>query len=411
MRPLLLACAGVFLLAFLAGLSFVRLSGDLNRRAEGDGPYYSGLAVSLAAGKGYVLARSPWPEAPHLGRLPAWPFLLSLPLRVFPQAGEFAVLRISAVFFHALASALLLCLAYQFWKSLRVAAAAGVMLALYPPAYALLNEGYPEPCWLALTLVGILLVRRGGAAQLPGALLAGVAVLVRSNFLILPFTAAAAGWILRPRNFPRPLRSLTLLAVFLLPPGLWVLRNYSVSGAFPVLSALEGETFYGGNNAVTAGDWRHWGYWIFPDRIPGETPKQKLAQTMDEAGLNRYYRHKGLSFLKQNWELIPKMEAGKLVRGFVPVPFVPRLGSYLGSLFRLGLFAAFLVLLLRHGPADLWYSTLLWAVFLVVLVTTLVFYGSARFTFCLEPFMMPPVAAFLFGRGSAVGEGRRSTPR
>lgn len=80
MRPLLLACAGVFLLAFLAGLTFVRLGGELDRPAGGDGPYYSGLAQSLAQGKGYVLARSPWPEAPHLGRLPAWPFLLSLPM-------------------------------------------------------------------------------------------------------------------------------------------------------------------------------------------------------------------------------------------------------------------------------------------------------------------------------------------
>ncbi|MCL6543975.1 MAG: hypothetical protein K6T61_02025 [Bryobacteraceae bacterium] len=404
-RPLLLACAAVFLLAFFAGLSFARLGGELDRPAGGDGPYYSGLAQSLAQGKGYILARSPWPEAPHLGRLPVWPFLLSLPMRVFPEAGEFAVLRISAVFFHALASALLVCLTYQFWKRLRVAAAAGVMLALYAPAYGLLSDGYPEPCWLALTLAGILLIRRGGASQFAGALVAGVAVLVRSNFVILPLTLAVAAWVWRPNRFPRAARCLGLLALFLIPSGLWVLRNYAVSGAFPVLSAMEGETFYGGNNAVTAGDWQYWGYWVFPDRIPGETPKQKLAQAMDEAELNRYYRRKGLSFLRANWGSIPKMVLGKLVRGFVPVPVVPRLTSFLGSFFRAALLGAFLLLVLRHGPADRWYSTLLWAVFLVVLVTTLVFYGSARFTFCLEPFLIPPVAAVLFGRGAGDGEG------
>lgn len=308
------------------------------------------------------------------------------------------MLRVSAVFFHALASALLVCLTYQFWKSLRAATAAGLMLALYAPGYAFLNDGYPEPCWLALTLAGVLLIRRGGAAELGGALLAGVAVLVRSNFAILPLTLAVAAWAWRPNRFPRAARCLVLLALFLIPSGLWVLRNYAVSGAFPVLSAMEGETFYGGNNAVTAGDWRYWGYWVFPDRIPGETPKQKLALAMDEAELNRYYRHKGLSFLRANWESIPKMVVGKLVRGFVPVPFVPRLTSFLGSFFRAALLGAFLFLVLRHGPADRWDSTLLWAVFLVVLVTTLVFYGSARFTFCLEPFLMPPVAAVLFGR-------------
>lgn len=88
----------------------------------------------------------------------------------------------------------------------------------------------------------------------------------------------------------------------------------------------------------------------------------------------------------------------KLGRGFIPVPFVPRLSSYLGSLFRAALLGAFLFLVLRKGVADRLYLTVVSAVFLAVLITTLVFYRSARFTFCLEPFLIPPVAAYLCSR-------------
>lgn len=395
MRRIHAAAVLAFLAALIAGLCFLRLGGPLNRPASGDGPYYSGLAHSLASGQGYVLQRSPWPEAPHLGRLPLWPLILSFAMRLHPGAGEFAVLRAMTVFCHALACALLVYLTFLVWNDWAAATLAGFMLAGYAPAYAFFGDGFPEPCWLALFVAGLLLIAGDGWRRPLGALMLGLTVLVRSNYVILPFALLPAIWLFRPPGVPSARRGLLLTALFLLPASFWMLRNFSVSGAFPLLSAMEGETFYGGNNAVVSRVSSHWGGWLYPDQIPGEKPKQELARSMSEAELNRYYRSKGLEFLRGHPGAVPGLLLGKLVRGFLPVPFVARTDSYVGSLFRILLVILFFYSLRRGESLSAWYASLLAAVFLVVCVTTLIFYGTFRFTYCLEALLIPPVAAFL----------------
>lgn len=84
----LLGSLGAFMLAAGAGIAVEAARGSLGRAAQsgeagGDGPFYISLARSMAAGRGYVSDNTPWPNSPHLSRLPLWPWLLQ------PRAGCF----------------------------------------------------------------------------------------------------------------------------------------------------------------------------------------------------------------------------------------------------------------------------------------------------------------------------------
>jgi len=250
----------------------------------GDGPYYIGLAKSLASGRGYCLRESFWPNQPNVSRSPLWPAMLSAPAFLFPNANGDAILRFTGAALHAVSAVLIVLLTFQLTGSLAGSALAGAFLGLYPPAVALVSGGYSELAFLAVTLAGVILVFEGGKLSYAGTLLTGIGVLARSNYVLLPAALFAVTAFLRPKALLgwRNLR-LWLIggAVFSLPAALWVARNYAVSGCFPVLSALEGETLYGGNNERVASDLSVWGYWIMPDEIPGEKTKRELAQSRD----------------------------------------------------------------------------------------------------------------------------------
>jgi len=207
------------------------------------------------------------------------------------------------------------------------------------------------------------------------------------------FAIAALLW--RPELHRYYRRFLVLTVVFALPPAFWIIRNYEVSGAFPLLNAMEGETFYGANNAVVASDLDEWGYWVFPDLIPGEVPKQVLGKRMTEAELNRYYENKGMAFVRSHLIAYPRLTLGKLIRGFLPMPWVPRVTTYLASLPRLLLYIAFFWSLRSRIISNATFALLMIALLLVTIVTTVIFYGNSRFTLCLEPYMICCVAAWL----------------
>jgi hypothetical protein len=119
-----------------------------------------------------------------------------------------------------------------------------------------------------------------------------------------------------------------MAALFWLPSAIWIFRNYAASGEFPVLSTIEGATLYGSNNDYVASDLSVWGYWVFPNEIACEPSLKELAQTMTERQADVYYHRKGVAFLKTHWFAIPRLELGKLIRAFVPVPWVVAWPSY-----------------------------------------------------------------------------------
>ena len=205
----------------------------------------------------------------------------------------------------------------------------------------------------ALACIGIV---RGGGHLYWAALVFGLSCLVRQFFVLFPFCILALMLLRRltSRESPSPftVRGLVIGGLlFMVPVVAWCYRNYTVTGHAPVLSTLRGETFYGSNNPVVANDLLAWGYWIMPDKIPGEARKEDLARTMTDFELDRYYFQKGMHYLRSNWFGLPRHLVGKLVRGYVPVPWVPRWESYISFSFRMLLYVLFLFTLGSALPA------------------------------------------------------------
>jgi hypothetical protein len=174
-----------------------------------------------------------------------------------------------------------------------------------------------------------------------------------------------------------------------------VVRNYSLSGE-PILSTIEGETLYGANNEFVANNLAYWGYWVFPNEIPGEIPKNVLAKSMSERGNDLYYHRKGMAFLKSHVRDLPRLELGKLIRSFVPVPWVPNTATDAVFFVRGLLYLGVLLSLRTLYRMDERYRLIVSGKFLVLLVTVLIYYGTYRFTFCVEVFLIPAVVVWFF---------------
>jgi hypothetical protein len=398
---------GVFGFGLIVAFAAALTRGPLNRVPDGDGRFYSALAKSMAEGRGFVLDRSPWPTVPHLSRLPLWPVLDTPGRWLFPHADEYIVLRVTAIIVHALGAALLSLLTYRLWRDPLSSWLAGILLAAYIPALALAEDGLSEPAFVMTAIGGCILLFEDDWKQVTGAFLFGLAVLARSNFVILPFTAIPVGLFWRPLAHLSWKRALILSLAFLTPAALWTLRNYWVSGEFPILNGMEGEALYGSNNVVAATNLDSWGDWVFPDMIPGETPKQQLGKQMGEAQLDRYYRREAVAYFRATWRSYPRLILGKVIRGFIPVPWKASKVSYLIQLSRLSLYVI-LFLAVRDGVVrnDL-FTIVLIGMLLATLITTVLFYGSFRFNFCFEPLLLCCIAVWLVARWR---NRRRSEP-
>ena len=378
------------------GLAFAR---GIGRGMNSDAAYYLQLAENLSAGKGYVLTHDTyWPNQPTMRRLPGWPLLTAAGLRLIPGDATATKMRIVALLTNVAAACMLCILTYGLIRDPVISALAGLLYAAHPAALHFADVGLSEPLFVLLVASGVCCLFRGGWWIAGGLLLEGLACLVRANFVLwLPLVALGAAVYQLWKKPPRlPARAPILIAgavLFLLPPLAWTARNYQHTGAFPVLSTLRGQTFYGGNNSVTANDFRMWGYWVFPDQIPGQTPMAELARSHSEHELDRYYYGKGKEYIAGNLSDMPRLLLGKLVRAYVPIPFVPRLDSYIASLYRWLLYAGALMGLIAAWrttrPA---YAISLTAMMITNLAVVLLFWGYVRFAFALEVFFLPYTA-------------------
>lgn len=389
--------AAVFLIGALLDFSAVAVTRPL-RPLDGDAPEYLSIAQMLANGKGFVAPLSPWPTQPTMARSPLWPAVIAAALRLFPNRNPRAVLRCLTAFLNVLTCLVLYLLTFLLTSDSRLSTAVGLAAAVYPASLFLVISGYCEILAVLTLCLGFLAVLSGGYWVYVGALLLGLVPLVRSNFIIFPFCVLCL-WIVtsRDRNritqLPELLRVAFACLLFALPPLFWLARNYEISDRFPILSTLEGETLYGSNNPVVANQFAEWGYWVMPNRIPGELPLWELARTMSEVQVNDYYHQKAVGFWMGHWPILPKLILGKLVRGFVPIPFKPRPESYIVFFFRAVIYLGLLLALRKSLHMYPTYMYLYGSTFLIILITTVIYYGTYRFSFFLELPALPLIAS------------------
>ena len=365
-----------------------------------DGSQYLHLARSMAAGQGFKDADDLWPLSPDIDRMPGWPAIIAAGLKIAPWASPEAVDRFANALCLALAGMFFAVAVRYLGARPLIATLAGLAVALSPMLVYLSVDGMSEPSFVLLVALALACMLAGGRWIYLGAVAMGCAALVRSAALpVVPAAAVLAlfaqksrRWLIDPSNRPRCLLVAVLVA---LPPGLWLVRNYAVSGRFPLFSALEGEVLYGSNNEVVANDLYEWGYWIVPSRIPGEPPKPSWCNVFhSNAELNDYYHRKAMEWIRGHLSSMPRLELGKFVRAFVPVPWVPLLPSYLAFSGRFLLYVlAALLLPFWWRKTALPYVLLFAGMTLVHLWTTAVYYGCSRFTYCFfEVFLIPCIA-------------------
>lgn len=387
------------------------LTWGLSRSMESDAHYFLQAAQSLVAGQGFRIHDTFWPDEPAMSRSPGWPFVVSLALRCAPSTSPDLIMRCLALALNSLVAILVFLLTKRLIGRQSVALLAGLGYAIHPVALSLAYEGASEPLFVFAVLGGVLLLLRDrvssvrcqggeGGGQVSGFILLGLACLVRPNFLPwIVFFACLLVWRqpIFPFRFPLfSLRSALCALLFLAPSFLWAVRNYQVCGHFPVLSTLRGQTFYGGNNPTVAEWGKYWGYWVFPNAIPGEKTMAELATTLTEYEVDEYYTSKGKRYLGENLQAMPRLLAGKLVRAYAPVPWTLTWGSGAVSAFRWCLYLVAAVGIWRlWRETDNLYKAIFGAMVLANVTTVLVFWGCARFAFPLDPFLLPFAAATL----------------
>ena len=383
----------VVVCAAIVSFTAVALNGP-GAPLSGDAPEYLSIAQSLAQGHGYMAPLSPWPTQPALGRAPIWPIVNAAVLRVLPAAEPHALLRYTTAVVNTFVCLSIFILTFQITNERNLSMISGIAASLYPVSLFLTVSGACEVLALLLMVSAFIAVITRGVGLYIGSLLFGILVLVRTNFVIFPACAVFALFFFkRDLTKVRLRRVIAGMLLFAAPSLVWCVRNYRISGRFPLLSTIEGETLYGSNNAVVASNTIEWGYWIMPDQIPSERRLRDLARTMSEIQVNDYYHGQAVSFLRSNWADIPKLILGKLIRGFVPIPFRPRLASYLVFGCRAILYAALLWSLASSWHLiDPIYRWLCSSALLVTLATTIIYYGNYRFTYLVELLALPFIA-------------------
>lgn len=400
-KPYTAGLVVIFVCAFLVNM-VVGVKGGLARPMQSDASYYLKIASSLAQGQGFMLHEGFWPNTPTMSRSPAWPFVVSGVLRLFPSVSPDLAMRLLALGLNAGLAVLVAGLAFRITRKMGVAMVAGLAYVIHPVALYLAYEGESEILFLILAVGGTSFLLSTSRWRWLGFLLLGSASLVRANFVLwivfFAILSAALMLLFRDQISRRWVwQGILAVILFLLPPMLWAGRNYHVCGHFPVFSTLRGQTLYGGNNPVVANDLEYWGYWIFPNSIPGETPMVTLSETKSEFEVDCYYYSLGKKYIRDHWFSMPRLLLGKVIRAYVPVPWKPNWGSYAVSAYRWLLYGLAVVglCLIGRGVGRV-YGTVISAMLVTNVITVLVFWGCGRFAFAVEPFLLPFAAVAIW---------------
>ena len=394
---------GVLIVALVVNFG-LGLGAGIDRPMTSDSLYFRHLAENMAAGEGYIIKEGFWPADPSMRRLPGWPAVILAAIKLVPFASPDAVMRSLDLLINSLTALILFLLTFRILKRKAPAFIAALIYIIHPSALHSAYMGLSEPLFVFLVAGGILLLLNWPRpSALAGFILLGSACLVRANFVLwIGFFAVFCGLrLLYARVLPdRKLMGLAAISVilFCLPSSLWMLRNSRVCGHFPVMSTIRGQTFYGGNNEVVAEDLGLWGYWIFPDSVPGETPMRELASTKSEYEVDDYYFRKGTAFVERNIRDMPRLWLGKMIRAFVPIPWKFSFGSWAVCVFRWLIYiGALLGLRIGWRGVPRGYNAFLLSTVAVTVITVLGFWGCSRFAFAMEPFLLPIAGAGVAG--------------
>lgn len=383
-----------------------------------------------ADGRAYIdwsqrIVAGDWLGGEVFYQAPLYPYFLALVQLLVGQDLWWVRLTQAAV---GAASCGLIFLAGRAFFSRAVGAAAGIMLAVYPPA--IFFDGLIQKAGVGLFWMTLMLWLTGRAQQRPtvarwacmGAVL-GLLCLTRENALLL-LPVLVLWLVLRFRDRRAAQRARWVagfaggLAAVLLPIGI---RNLAVGGEFTLTTSQAGSNFYIGNNPDA------YGIYVPLKRGRGDASRERddaLALAEDALGRELSPGQVSRYWFGRSWEFIrgqPGAWLTLLARKFmftlnayeIPdsqdqyfyaifCPLIRRLGwvGHFGVLFPLG--AAGLVLTWPRRR-DAW---VLYAALATIIVGVAAFFVFARYRFPLVPLLAIFAAAALVEGYAAVAARR-----
>lgn len=367
-------------------IAFQGLSAPPNMSANPDQAEYEQLTYHLSTRRGYSVDGT----VPTAVRPPG--FTLTL-LPVYELVGRsYAAARLWLILLSASTCLLAAWCAYQ-WGGKMPAVIAAWWLALYPGHFYYAMHFLSETVyafWLSVAVGCTIAALRGDGrgVRLLAGVAWGLAILTRVELLVIVPGAWAFVWFERRRLRFTRMRQLmlpTLVVVALV--GTWAARNAMVLHA-PTLSTQRGCTFWGSHNDVTFNVLRFAGTWLNCSELVDTTHPMRGSE-LERDRLTLAY---GVESVRRNALRLPFLEAMKVWR--LASPFFETTNRAALLILAAGwiLSAPFVVLGVwstwkRHADTRvIWVAVV--APLLATLLTTLVFYGSARYRDGLAPVLL-----------------------
>jgi hypothetical protein len=285
---------------------------------------------------------------------------------------------------------------------------AGMATALLPEAQPLMLGGFGEPLAAAVLVFGTFLLCSGARFFFGGVVLLSLLPLVRPNFIPLWIIAAALTWWLQSSKrfgfvFDATRRRLAVATLlFYLPTTLWILRNYAVTGAFPVVAGTSSMTFYGNYNSVSATMGPHFARWNDPAAIPLRNPNQVTSETEEF----RYYDSQGKQFILRHWKIVPLLMGTHVVLSMLPDP-ADGAHRYSFWLARLLIYVAAIIAIRRKSVhLESWFGVMLVCSVLMTVITVVLYSGEGRYLYPQNILLIVLVLSARYKKAVATDEPR-----
>jgi hypothetical protein len=250
--------------AVLASLLALLPSGALvlarHRQAVYDDGSYLDIARSLAEGRGFQQPHAYWvyhngtasqANWPTTLRPPLWPLIMALPLALYRGVSPSLIAGLTGCVMQWLTALGVGLLAWTLSGCRKRTVAAAVLAGLWPEAQPYVASGLSEPCSAAVLVLGIIVIALGSGYLFAGVLILSLLPLVRPVFTAFPVWIAAM--VLVDRLWRRRIdlaafgggaRLIAAGLLFYVPTSAWMIRNYRITGEFPVIDGHDGSTLW-----------------------------------------------------------------------------------------------------------------------------------------------------------------------
>jgi len=223
----------------------------VNQPLTHDEREYLALARSVARGEGFRYpADEPSPgTGQQFGRAPGYPLFLAAIITPAPVNQAPRRIQIAQACVGALGIWLIAAIAGRV-AGPRAAVTAAAIAAVYPPLVWMPSYVLSETLYSTVALAAALvLTREVRSSLLAGAVLTGIAILIRPGMLF--FVPLWTLWLLRRRLAAEAVMFVVVAALCVAP---WTIRNHRVYGRWIAVASEGGVTFWTGNHPLARGD-------------------------------------------------------------------------------------------------------------------------------------------------------------